>query len=104
MFTRTIVLGGLSLLIASAAYAGDVTAKASQNFARVQINTCNMMNPDQCPVVFDGPMSAGQTYRSDTGRLCYKRENYPGNAQSGMEASWNCHSNPSDSPETSSID
>jgi hypothetical protein len=93
----------LGLAAATAAYAGAITGKATEAFARVIIVTCNQSNVDACSPVHDGPMAKGDTVVSNTGHLCYKRENRPGDASSGMASSWKCDTNTLDSPENFDI-
>jgi hypothetical protein len=93
-----------SLFAIVPACAGDITATASQNYVHVEIIFCNQSDLDNCPLVFNGPMTQGQSITSNTGHLCYKRENYPGDASRGMEVNWNCDSNSIDTPDTFSID
>jgi len=103
---RAQLIVGICLLIAasSPAFAGDIVASSSQNFQRVEIIVCNNANLDQCPIVYNGPMAAGQSFTSSTGHLCYKRENYPGDVSRGMESNWSCDTNTNDEAETWSID
>ena len=70
--------------------AQQINAIASQNFCRVEVVTCNQSNVDGCPRVYQGAMTAGQRVTSFTGHLCYKRENRPGDCNSGLENNWNC--------------
>ena len=81
-------------------YAGQITATASQDFCQVTVVTCNFQDVDRCPVVFSGPLRAGQSLSSETGHFCYKRENNPPHCDSGKQQSWQCHTNSIDQPDT----
>jgi hypothetical protein len=102
---RTVILGGAcacALALAAPALAGQVTLTASDNFATVVVKEGNYQNPDFDPTIYNGPMSKGQSITSrnpNSAHLCWKRENNPGHPETGLEANWNCISNPSESPE-----
>lgn len=84
-------LGFAGLLLGAAfANAQTIVGIASQNFCSVAIVTCNQSPEDSCPLQFNGSMAQGQSFTSNTGRLCYKRENRPGDCASGQMVSWNC--------------
>ena len=101
LYASLLAAGAVGLLPATAS-AGDVVAEASKDFKHVQIATCEAYNPYRCPLVYDGPMSAHDKFKSTTGRLCYRRENRRGDADSGL-TSWSCRENMISSPRTIDI-
>ena len=91
---------------AGAAAAGDIVVRAPHDFAEVKIVTCRDRSDllDQCSVVFDSPMTEDQTYRSSTGRLCYKHEDKVGDIASGWQQTWSCLENPASPPLSATMD
>ena len=92
--------------LAGGASAGDIVVTAPRDFAEVKIVTCRDRDDllDQCSVVFDSPMTEDQTYRSNTGRLCYKHEVTAGDIASGWEKGWRCLENPTPAPLRATMD
>jgi hypothetical protein len=72
------------------ARAQQITGTANQNFCRVVIVTCEEGSEDTCRPVFDGSMSNQQSFTSNTGRLCFKRERKIGDCKSGLVPHWSC--------------
>jgi hypothetical protein len=72
------------------AEAQPITGTANQNFCQVVVVTCEEGSEDTCRPAFKGSMSSGQSFTSQTGRLCYKREKKIGDCKSGLLPYWNC--------------
>jgi hypothetical protein len=94
LFVSAILAGGMSQ-----ANAGRITARASIAFCRVAAIDCDQSNLDACPRIFDGALGQGQVLTSNTGHLCYKRSNDPGNCASGLASNWSCFTNSNSSPD-----
>lgn len=77
-----------------AASAGCINLMADQNWALVEVRAGKFLNADANPIVRPaGRVSAGLVYTGGDGEMvCYRRENRPGDASSGLTVSPHCTS------------
>jgi hypothetical protein len=93
MHPGTVLLIGW--LLPTTALAGNVVLIADQPWSLVEVREGTFLSSDQNPVVFGpGPVQAGTVHTGSEGTMvCYRRENQPGDASSGLMTSAVCTSN-----------
>jgi len=90
MFKSVLLISGIC--VATIAFAGTTTIKASRNYCNLEVKEGKSNNPDGNSQVFSGAVQAGWSYTGKDGTyVCYRREGNPGVCNSGM-GYWVCNS------------